>query len=292
VELQSRVEELSQRGLRIAVVSYDAPEVIAAFSKDHGIAFPMLSDKGSAVITRYGILNTVVDEAFGPTKDDPAVQADVRKYASAVGAFPMMKGIAFPGTFILDRQGRVTDRFFEDFYVERSTASSILKRIDDGAGQVVGTKVSTAHLDVTTYPSDAVVAVGNRFSMVVEIDPGPGMHVYAPGASGYKVVSVRLDPQPLVRALVLEYPPSEIYHFEPLDERVPVYQQPFTLVQEMVVDGSPESMKALSGLESLTVTGALEYQACDDTLCFNPVSVPLSWTLSLRPLVTARPGAQ
>ena len=288
MELQSRVEELSDRGLKIAVVSYDTPEILTAFSREHGITFPLLSDKGSAVITRYGILNTVVDEAFGPRKDDPAVQAD----ASAVGAFPMMKGIAFPGTFILDRQGRVTDRFFEDFYVERSTASAILKRLDDGAGQVTGTKVSTAHLEATTYTSDAVVAVGNLFSVVVEIEPGPGMHVYAPGAVGYRVVNVRLDPQPLVRALGLDYPPSEIYYFEPLDERVPVYQQPFTLVQEMVIDGSPESMKALRGMESLTVTGALDYQACDDTLCFNPVSVPLSWTLSLRPLVTARPGAQ
>ena len=41
---------------------------------------------------------------------------------------PIMKGMAFPGTFIVDRKGRVTSRFFEDFYVERNTVSSLLVR--------------------------------------------------------------------------------------------------------------------------------------------------------------------
>ena len=30
-------------------------------------------------------------------------------------------------------------------------------------------------------------------------------------------------------------------------------------------------------------------QACDDKLCYNPVSLPLSWTLTLRSLVFQRP---
>ena len=39
----------------------------------------MLSDQGSETIKRYGILNTVVAEAFGPSRDDPAVKAAVRQ---------------------------------------------------------------------------------------------------------------------------------------------------------------------------------------------------------------------
>jgi len=33
------------------------------------------------------------------------------------------------------------------------------------------------------------------------------------------------------------------------------------------------------------ITGTLEYQACDDKLCYNPTSVPLSWTVALTPLL-------
>jgi len=288
VELQGRVKELQAQGIGLATISYDSREVIAAFAKQRGITFPMLSDPGSATIRRYGLLNTVVDEALGPNKDDPAVKADAQKYISVVGIQERMRGIAFPGTFMLDRQGRVTSRFFEDFYIERNTVSALLKRIGVGGEAVAGTQVSTAHLNVTTYSSDPGVALGNRFTLVFEITPKPGMHVYAPGASSYQIVKVNITPQPFVRALPPQYPSSEIYHFVPLDERVPVYMKPFTLVQEMVLEGDLKAQAGLRGRESLTINGTLEYQACDDKLCYNPTSVPLSWTLQLRPLVFQR----
>ena len=88
-------------------------------------------------------------------------------------------------------------------------------------------------------------------------------------------------PQPFIRVLPLKYPPSEIYVFAPLQERIPVYQKSFTLRQELVLDTRPEARAAWRGTPSLTVKGTLDYQACDDKLCFNPVSVPLSWTLPL-----------
>ena len=284
MELQGRVKELQAQGIGLATISYDSREVIAAFAKQRGITFPMLADPGSATIKRFGILNTVVDEALGSNKDDPAVKADAQKYISVVGIQERMRGIAFPGTFILDRQGRVTSRYFEDFYIERNTVSALLKRLGVGGEAVAGTKVSTAHVDVTTYPSDPGIAPGNRFTLVFEITPKPGLHVYAPGASSYQVVRANISPQPFVRTLPPRYPTSEIYHFVPLNERVPVYMKPFTLVQEVILDGGLEAQKVLRGQESLTITGALEYQACDDKICYNPVSVPLSWTVQLRSL--------
>jgi hypothetical protein len=81
------------------------------------------------------------------------------------------------------------------------------------------------------------------------------------------------------------YPASEIYHFKPLDERVAVFQKPFRLVHEVVLEGNPKAQAAMRGETSLTVSGTLDYQACDDKICYNPVSVPVSWTVELRPLV-------
>jgi hypothetical protein len=115
------------------------------------------------------------------------------------------------------------------------------------------------------------------------------MHLYAPGASGYRVISLSMAEQPFIRVLPLKYPASEMYVFKPLNERVPVYQKPFTLLQEIVLEGQPAAQAALKGKDSLTLGGTLEYQACDDRVCFNPASIPLSWTVSLRPLVLQRP---
>ena len=54
-------------------------------------------------------------------------------------------------------------------------------------------------------------------------------------------------------------------------------------MQEVILEGTPEAQAALRGRDSLTLSGSLEYQACDDKLCFNPVSLPVSWTLTLSP---------
>ncbi|MEE2898447.1 MAG: protein-disulfide reductase DsbD domain-containing protein [Gemmatimonadota bacterium] len=152
-----------------------------------------------------------------------------------------------------------------------------------GLSPIAAIEGSTAHLKLTAYPSNPSVTVGTRFSIVVEIEPNANMHVYAPGAEamGYRVVSRNHTPTPHVRVEPVEFPQSEIYHFEPLDERVPVYQSPFLLLQEAVVAATPQTEEALAELDALTLSGSFDYQACDDEICFPPVSLPLSFTLDL-----------
>jgi hypothetical protein len=63
-----------------------------------------------------------------------------------------------------------------------------------------------------------------------------------------------------------------------------VFQRPFRIVQDVVVDASPEGQAALKDVTALTIKGALNYQACDDKVCFTPQTVPLTWTVNLRSL--------
>ena len=271
MELQDRYADLQARGIGLAAIFYDPPEVIRDFAAAREIEFPMLSDAGSAVITRYGILNREIDPdaAFG----------DFRLY-----------GIPYPGTFVLDAAGRVVERFFEQRYQERSTASSIALRLGEqiaaasDSGGVVGAE--TGHLAARAFASDTVVAPGNRFSLVVDVTPKPGMHVYAPGDHLYRVVRLRIDAPDFLRVHAPAYPPSEIYHYEPLDETVPVYQRPFRLVQDVTIPMT-EATAALAAAPGavLTVEGALEYQACDDEVCYVPAEVPFTWEFAWRPLV-------
>jgi hypothetical protein len=65
---------------------------------------------------------------------------------------------------------------------------------------------------------------------------------------------------------------------------VQVYQRPFRIVQDALIDPSAQAQAALKDVSSLTIKGVLNYQACDDKLCFTPQSVPLTWTVSLRQL--------
>jgi peroxiredoxin len=258
---------LRKQGLGLAVVSYDSTSILADFSRRRGITFPLLSDRGSATIKAYGILNATVD----PTSTN--------------------YGIPFPGTFVVDRQGVVTARFFEEAYQERNTVAGILLKLGTSGQTVDARRVTTDHLSFTTYLTDSVVAPGTLVSIVVDVTPRTGMHVYAPGGHGYRVIAFRLDPHPFLLTRPPRYPASEMYDFKPLNERVEVFMRPFRLIQDVALSASPEARKALAAVKTFTITGSLDYQACDDKICYLPQSLPVSYTLSVRQLDTERANA-
>ncbi len=260
VELQARSAALKKDGIGLAAITYDPVPVLADFARRRGITFPLLSDPGSATITRYGIFNTTVPES------------NTQSY-----------GIPFPGTFMISRQGVVTSRFFEQAYQERSTVGSILARLGNNVS-VAATRVSSPQLEVSTYVTDATVAPGTHFSIVLDVTPAAGIHVYAPGVTGYKPIGLSLQPQAGVLLRDAQYPKAVPYTFTPLNETVPVFQRPFRIVQDLAIDASPQAQTTLRELTSIALAGVLTYQACNDTVCFTPQTVPLTWTVNLRPL--------
>ena len=283
MELQDQLETLKEQGLGVAAISYDSVEVLSDFAQRRGITFPLLADDDSSVITEFGILNTVAAEGVGDNADDPEVQADVAKYVSAFGANPMIVGTPYPGTFMIDGDGKVTSRFFEEFYRERNTTTNVMLKLGMGLSPIAAVEGETAHLKFTAYPSNTSVTVGTRFSLALDVTPGPKMHVYAPGAEekGYRVIGFNLDQPEIARIEPVSYPESEIYYFEPLDEHVPVYQEKFTILQEVVMNGDARAEEVMSTMDALTLTGTLDYQACDDAICFLPQSIPVSFTVDL-----------
>jgi peroxiredoxin len=259
-ELQSRISDLKQNGLGLAAVSYDSVTVLAGFTKRRGITFPLLSDPGSAIIKRYGILNTTVPRST-----------------------PQTYGVPFPGTFMVNPQGVVTSRFFEPAYQERTTAGSILVRLGNNV-DVPATNVTSPQIEITAFASDAAVAPGAHFSLALDLRPSPGVHVYAPGVKNYIPIALSLQAQPGVVIGKAQFPQPELYHFEPLDEYVQVFQRPFRIVQDVSIDASAAARAASKDPAALTIKGELTYQACDDRICFLPQSVPLAWTIGLKPL--------
>jgi hypothetical protein len=260
VELQGQSEELKRRGIGLAAISYDPPTTLKAFSAAHKITFPLIADDGSAIIKQYGLLNTTM-------------KPGTRTY-----------GVPFPGTFMLDRKGVVRTRYFEDAYQERITSASILVR--QGVtpfGPVVSAE--TAHLSLTAGLSDGAAAPGKRLSVAIDVAPKRGMHVYAPGKHSYQVIAFSVDAQPWLKLQPTRYPASEIYHFKPLDERINVYTKPFRLVQDITILATPDVQKMLANQTNVTIAGRVEYQACDDKLCYQPQSVPVRFTVPLQQLV-------
>jgi hypothetical protein len=142
-------------------------------------------------------------------------------------------------------------------------------------------RTDTMHLTVNTSLSSGEVAPGQKLSLSFAVTPKRSMHVYAPGKHDYQVIAVKLDPQPWLKVAPTTYPPSEIYHFKELDEKVETYGKPFTLVQDLTVLNTPEAKKALAA-GPIKLSGRLEYQACDDKVCYAPSKVPVSFALTVK----------
>jgi hypothetical protein len=139
----------------------------------------------------------------------------------------------------------------------------------------------TMHLTMNTSLSAGAVAAGDKVSLTFDITPKRSMHVYAPGKHDYQVIAVKIDPQPWLKVAPTTYPPSEIYHFKELDEKVETYGKPFRIVQDITILNTAAAKKALSA-SPVKLTGKLEYQACDDKVCYAPTRVPVTFDLTVK----------
>ena len=127
---------------------------------------------------------------------------------------PTWPGSRFPEHSLWTGAGRVAARFFEDSYIERNTVSSLLIKLGATGASVRGHEDRDEPFGHNHLPSDAAVAPGNRFSLVVEVAPHSGIHVYAPGAEkGYRVIALTIQSNPGCTCYP-DYPASEIYFLQ------------------------------------------------------------------------------
>ena len=139
---------------------------------------------------------------------------------------------------------------------------------------------STRHLAVTARLSPDIVTPGSRISLVFDVTPKKGMHVYAPGPK-YRAVAIALETNPSLQVHETIYPPPTTYLFKPLNEEVLVYQAPFRLTLDITPGATPAQRAVLTAQARLTIKGQLTYQACDDKVCYLPAAIPFEWGVKI-----------
>ncbi len=266
MELEQRKPQFAAQGLGVCTVSYDSVEVLAHFAARKGITFPMLSDPGSEIIRRFGVLN------------DTVAASDARQY-----------GIPHPGTFLVDEQGIVRHKFFEEKYVHRVTMATILARSLGLAPSVSSSSLQADHVTVTTTATEARVRPGNRFTLIVEVAPAPGTHLYAPGAerNGYHPLALTIEPPPSATVYPARLPDAETIEFPAIGESVPGYRGAVRVLADVALGSRQELAEALAA-GSLTIRGRLSLQVCDEAECYAPQEIPVSWEMVLEPMDTER----
>jgi hypothetical protein len=223
----------------------------------------LLADPDSKTIQAYGVLN---EEATG-----------------------MQKGFARPGYFFIDPNGIIREKFFEAKYRERLTGNSLIAKLFPELGQEVTETVEAPHLQLALEQSDSIGVPGTRVTLVAEVRLPPDVHVYAPGTEGYKPIKLVIEPTTEVELKPLVYPASKILYLPAIKERVPVFEGTFRISQDVKVGtGSVFGGSFAKDGTTIAITGKLEYQACDKTVCYLPTSVPVKWQLQVFPLDRTR----
>lgn len=248
---------LAAQGLGVCSVSYDSVEILRDFATRRGITFPMLADPGSVIIRRFGLFNETVE----PTSRD--------------------YGIPHPGLLVVDRDGVVRERFFEERYYHRMTMPSVLTRL----GTLFTTEhgsVAREHVRVRVAATQQAVHPGNRFTLFIEVIPADGVHVYGPEVTGgYQGLDITIDPLPYLTAHPASYPPARTLRLPWTTERLAGYQEPVRVAVDVALGTRQEMAAVLEAGGGLRIGGRVRLQACDNRECWAPEDIPVTWQLDL-----------
>jgi hypothetical protein len=193
--------------------------------------------------------------------------------------------MARPGYFFIDTKGVIREKFFEAKYRERFSGNNVIGKLFPALGDEVTDNVEAPHLSLAVEQSDRTGFPGGRITLTAEVQLPPDVHVYAPGVQGYKSIALVMDSTPGMEYTLVNYPRAKVLYLPAIKERVPVFEGKFRITQDLKVSSAAEFSNSLgTDGKTFTITGKLEYQACDTKICFLPTSVPVRWQLQVLPL--------
>ena len=132
------------------------------------------------------------------------------------------------------------------------------------------------HIVVTPGATVASALPGDTLTLWIDVTPKPNIHVYAPGAKDYQIVTLVTTPQRGLAFGKPSYPAGTPMAFPGITERIPVYQKLFRITQPITL------ARTMGRGQTLMIAGAVNYQACDDRVCFPPASIAVMWTIAVK----------
>ena len=112
-------------------------------------------------------------------------------------------------------------------------------------------------------------APGSALEVPVYLNIAPGFHINAEKPSADYLVATKLEwVSAELKLAGMTYPPAEKHEFDYAPgEKVDVYQGDVKIVSRFAVPRNAQPAK-------LTLQGKVTYQACDNKVCYRPVTVP------------------
>lgn len=160
LHLQQHLPAFAAAGVALFAVSYDSVPTLAEFAGEHDITYPLLSDEGSHLIRRLGILNELVR----PDED--------------------VYGIPYPGAYALSASGQVLRKYFYRHYRDRPSPLGILREAfgaEVDLSACAGAEVVQGGLRVSVRLADSVLIPHQHTPLYIEVTPALACEVEVTG---------------------------------------------------------------------------------------------------------------
>lgn len=199
-------------------------------------------------------------------------------------------GIPFPGVYVTDRNGRVTEKFFHRHYATRTSAGTIR---DSAIGRILAkheaptAELGDEHVEVSVFLADEALRFEYASTLHVRFEVADGYHIYAhPLPEGFIASTATVVPTRGVRLGEPVYPPTHKREFPELGVTLNVYEEgatdiaiPITLNSEILnwpIQDKPTSIE---------IPVDVVYQACSETVCYVPKEETVTIEVPIEPLV-------
>ena len=192
-------------------------------------------------------------------------------------------GIPYPGTYVINPEGTITHKFFDNNLAVRAGPEQLLRAArgeDVPAASVGETTPDSVEVSVELEGGRLVSTV--QRDLVVRFRLPAGRHAYAdPAPQGSVAADVILDDNDRLVQRPLIRPASELHTLAGTDESFQVYHGQFELRLPLTVNGGLLDR----GLTDIVVAGEVRWQTCDDEVC----DIPAKQRFELQVPVAAPP---
>ena len=135
---------------------------------------------------------------------------------------------------------------------------------------------TSKHADIAASPAEISAAPGGKVTLTVDVQPKPGIHVYAPGTKDFIPISLALENSADVKPAGKTVYPATTDTLVVVDEKVPVFSKAFKMTQGVTL------AKTAKAGSTVKIDGKVNLQACDEKVCYPPETVPVTWTVAVK----------
>lgn len=234
-------------GAKLYVLSYDEVDALADYKKAHGATFTLLSDSDSDVIRSFGILNTTIAEDDHP-----------------------WYGIPYPGVYVTNSEGIITQKFFENNFTVRPGAEQLVAAVRGEEFTLAARPATGEQVNVEIEFDGADLPIGITRQIVARFSVPEGMHLYqGPVPEGLVAASIELDGDAEgILPYTMIAPDTRPLTLGTDGHTLEVYEG--NVILRLPIAQNGRAMTKDDDGRWITISGKVRWQACDSEACSLP----------------------